>query len=73
MDAEAGLTRLARVVEIVGMIWAGLWVGGAVLALFMAKVDEWVVAIASVVVAAVGYGIAYAIGWIVRGFAQRKA
>jgi hypothetical protein len=73
MDAEAGLTRLARVVEIVGMIWAGLWVGGGVLALFIGKVDEGVVVIACVLLAALGYGVTYAAGWIIRGFAQRKA
>ena len=74
MAEETGIMRIAKVIEVIGLIWAGLWAVGGFLALLLStesdKVTLWLIALG---MAAVGYGMAYAIAWVIKVFAQKKA
>lgn len=73
MDAETGLNRIAKVVEILGAVWAVLFalLAGALFTMSDAS-DKGTVAILSLIVGAIGYAVGYAIAWVVKGFAQKK-
>jgi hypothetical protein len=72
MDVETGLLRVARIVFVLGLGW--VFVCG-VLGVVFAFGDEGARGVSAVafLVGAVGHGIAWAVSWVVRGFAQKKA
>ena len=71
MDVETGLLRVAKIVYVVGLGWA---VVCAVLGVLFAFGDEGArgVSVMAFLVGAVGHGIAWAVSWVIRGFAQKK-
>jgi hypothetical protein len=66
MDIETGLNRFAKVVQGLGVLWLVLC--GSVAVFGFSEVDSFVVGIG-----VVGLAIAWAIAWVIRGFAQKKA
>ena len=70
MDAETGLLRMAKVIEMLGWIWAALCVAAAGIWGYPDAVGFGVLI---VIIGGFGYALAWAIAWIIKGFAHKKA
>jgi hypothetical protein len=73
MDVELGLTRIAKALNVLGILWAALLGLAGVVGLLLFRDDEAMLfdAISLWLFAATGCGIAWTIAWILRGFAHK--
>lgn len=67
MDIETGLSRTATVIHALG--WA--WLVGWALLTFIAFSNRGSFEASLLVLGAIGYVAAYAVAWIIRGFARK--
>lgn len=74
MDAETGLLRVAKVVSVLGWLWLAVWLAIGIAVLIFAGVthDSLFAAGGTVVAALIGFGLAWAVAWVIQGFAQRR-
>ena len=68
MDFEIGLSRIAKAIQVLGVIWAAGWVA---IALFSSDSEKTLVTI-YLVIGALGCAAAWGVAWIIRGFAGKR-
>lgn len=72
MNAHEGLTRIAKVTRIIGAGIAVAFACGSLVALFTMKSDAFFMFLMCNLIGAFFYGCAFAIAWIIDGFAKPK-